>query len=294
MWNSPVTKEMTLDDPSCFLFWEALNDPILTSFILRASDHNPDVLISGFESKNSSLKTINDVSAEIARNYIEYRGFQIRLNILDENIKIQREILTLNRELSIKGLYGAEKENDDKKNLESLLIQRPLILFSMEKIIFHLSTLLYYPVSVLNDTLCQSKNLPKFTESLPIGYPEDLICNNPSVKESRKQYRSNGTKLSFYNYQKTVLEALETAETALAAFNQENEKWQYLENAKNLRVQAYQLTKDLNHQGLKDDRDVLIAYQELISEENSVVQGHVDLLVSYINLYHAVSYCWEI
>lgn len=292
-WQSPIKEEMTLEDPSCFLWWEALNDPLLTSLIMEAANRNQDVLIAGLKSKNMLLKTMNDVSAEIAKNYIEFRGLQMRLKVLNESIKAQGEILILNKDLSDRGFFGVAKEKEDQKNFESFLMQRSLINFSMEKIIFHLSTLLSYPPRILNETLCQFQDLPDLMGDKPVGYPTDLICHDPSVKEARKQYEASGTKQSLYNYQKTVLDALESAETALAAFNYERDKIHYLENAKSLKVESHQLTKDLNNQGLKDERDVLLAYQEFLSEENSVIQGKVELLISYINLYHTLSCAWE-
>jgi outer membrane protein TolC len=292
-WQSPIKEGMTLEDPSCFHWWEALNDPILTSFIMDAANRNHDVLIADLQSKNVLLKTMNDVSADIAKNYIEFRGLQIRLKILNESIKAQNEILTLNKDLSNRGFFGVTKENEDQKNFESFLMERSLINFSMEKIIFHLSTLLNYSPELLNKTLCQSQNLPDLTGDNPVGYPADLICHDPSVKEARKQYKTSGTKLALYNYQKTVLDTLERAETALAAFNYERDKIYYLENAKSLKAESHQLAKDLNNRGLKDDRDVLLAYQESLSEENSLIQGKIDLLISYIDLYHTLSCAWE-
>lgn len=261
---------------------------------MESADRNQDVLLAGLESNSLLLKTLNDISAEIAKNYIEFRGLQMRLKILNENIRVQHEILTLNKELSGKGFFDLEKENEDQKNLESLLMQQPLIQFSMDKIIFHLSTLLSYPPRTLNETLCQPQDLPDLIGDNPVGYPTDLICHDPSVKKARKQYKASGSKQSRYSYQKIVLDTLESAETALTAFNYERDKVHYLESIKNLKAASYQLTKDLNSQGFKDDRDVLLAYQELLSEENSVIQGKVDLLINYINLYHTISFAWEI
>lgn len=261
---------------------------------MEAANRNQNVLIASLGTKNILLKTMNDVSAEIAKNYIEFRGLQMRLKILNENIRVQSEILTLNKELSNKGFFGVEKENEDQKNLESLLMQQPLIHFSMEKIIFHLSTLLSYPPRIINETLCQSQDLPDLTGDSPVGSPMDLICHDPSVKEARKQYKASGANQSLYNYRQVILETLENAENALAAFNYERDKIHYLESAKTLKTESYQLIKDLNSQGFKDDRNVLLAYQELLSEENSVIQGKIDLLISYINLYHALSSAWEV
>lgn len=260
---------------------------------MDAASRNNDVLLASLESKNILIKTMNDVSAEIAKNYIEYRGLQMQLKILNENINAQSEILTLNKELFNRGFFDVTTENEDQKNLDSLLMQQSQVNFSMEKIIFHLSTLLNYLPETLLESLCQPQDLPDLIGDKPIGCPSDIICQNPSVKEARKQYEASRAKQALYNYQKTVLEALENAETALAAFNYETDKLHYLENAKNFKAESHQLTKDLDKRGYKDNRDVLQAYQEFLLNENSVIQGKVDLLISYINLYHALTSSWE-
>lgn len=292
-WQSPVNQAMTPEDPSCFLWWEALDDPILTSLILESADRNRDVLLAGLGPKNTLLKTINDVSAEIARNYVEFRGLQMRLKILNENIESQDEILTLNKSLSNRGFFDQMKENEDQASLESLLMQRSLIDFSMDKIIFHLSTLLSWPSEILKEILCEPQDLPDLIGCMPVGCPSDLICNDPSVKEARKLYESSGAKQALYNYQKTVLDAIERAETALTAFNYERDKIHYLEKAKSLKNEAYQISKDLNSQGFKDGRDLLLAHQRSLVEEDLFIEGKVELLVGYINLYHALSSAWE-
>jgi outer membrane protein TolC len=154
-WQSSIKEGMTLENPSCFLWWEELNDPLLTSFIIEAANRNRDVLIANLKSKYALLKTMNDVSAEIAKNYIEFRGLQLRLKNLNENFAAQNEILTQNKDLSNSGFFGVTKENEDQISLESFLMQRALILFSMDKITFHLSTLLNYSPGILGEILCQ-------------------------------------------------------------------------------------------------------------------------------------------
>jgi len=260
---------------------------------MEATNQNRDVLIASLESENTLLKTKNDVSAEIAKNYVEFRGLQLRLTVLNENMKAQNTLLRLNKDLSKGGFFGEAQEIEDQKNLESLLTQQSLINFSKEKIIFRLSTLLNYPSGLLTEMLCQSQDLPSLINDYPIGCPTDLICHDPSIKEARKQYDCGRTSQALYNYQKVVLDTLESAETALAAFNYESDKLHRLENTKSLQLKSHQLTKYLNGLGLKDDRDALLAYQEFLSEENSVIQGNVDLLVAYINLYHILSCAWE-
>lgn len=293
-WQTSIKEGMTTEDPLCFLWWEALDDTLLTSLIMEASVRNKDVLLAGLGSKETLVKAINKVSGEVAKNYIEFRGLQIRLKILKETIEAQEEILTINKGLSNRGFFDLAEKDEDKKNLDSLLMQKSLIEFSIEKTIFHLSTLLGYPPGILNlETLCQFQDLPKLPYDIPVGSPEDLLCRHPAIREARKGYVTKRSEQTLYHYQKTILSVLESAESALAAFNYDRDKIHYLENTKHLKAESHQLTKDLYNQGLKDDRDVLMAYQGFLSEENALIQGNIELLISYVNLYDALGYDCE-
>lgn len=291
-WQA-IKEGMTLEDPSCFHWWTALNDPTLTTLVMEAIHRNRDVLLAGLGSCDSYLKSMHDVSAEVAKNYVELRGLQLRLGVLDEQVKAQSTLATLNKDLSKGGFFDEVKENEDQKNLELLLSQQSQLNFSKEKIIFHLSTLVNYQPELLTAMLCQPQDLPNLCGEYPLGCPRDFICCDISIREARKQYACSGTRQALYNYQKVVLDTLESAETALAAFYYARDKFQHLENAKNLQLKTYQSTTYLNGLGLKDDREVLLASQELLVEEDALIQGKVDLLTSYIDLYRILSCGWE-
>lgn len=288
-WHSSTPYGVTEEDPSCYLWWETLNDPALSFLIQEAPDRNQDILLAALQSQDLRNKAKSDVNGEIARNVIEYRGLQMRLKILDENRKTQEEILSLNKELSDTGFYDIAKENENKRILDSFAAQRSLLVLSTEKNVFRLATLLNYPPRIIENILSQPQDLPDLKTDNPIGSPEDILYRDPSVTEARKLYRTAKTKQSLYHYQKTVLDTLERAENALATFRHAKDKVAYAENAKNLKADTYRLITDLYNRGFKDTLDVLQAHQEVLSEEDSLIQTKVGLLVAYIEIYHALS-----
>lgn len=293
-WQSSSECGVNNNDFSCFHWWKALDDLLLTSLIECASVRNKDVILAKFQSKDELLKTINRVSVETAKSYIELRGLQMRSKVLNANIESQNEILTINAGLSNRGFFNLIEENEDLNNLNSLLVQKSSIELSIKKLIFHLSTLLGYPPGVLNDTLCQSQALPELCCTIPVGFPLDLICRNPTVQEVKKEYAATRNAQSFHHYQKIILDSLENAENSLATFNHARDKIHYLEKSKQLKNESYKLIDDLYNQGFKDDRDLLMAHQELLSEEDALIQGKVELLISYVNLYYALGGAWEV
>lgn len=293
-WHTPLEGGMTVEDPYCYRWWETFEDPLLISLIEQAACKNSDARLAAVESKEKLLETVNLVAAEIAKDYIELRGLQMRLQVIHATIEAQNQMYILGEGLSDRGFINAISQNENKKNLDSLLIQKAFIEVSIQKISSHLSTLLSKPPGDLAEVLNPPKDLPELPCNIPVGFPMALIERHPAIEAARKLYELTQDKQAFLHYQKKVLSVLEETENALATFHYELDKHHYLNNIKRLKFESFQLTQDLYNRGLKDDRELLTAQQELLSDENSLIQGKVDLLVSYVNLYQTLSSGWEI
>lgn len=291
-WHTPI-REMTVEDPYSFNWWEALNDPLLTYLIEQAACRNQDIGLATSSSRDKLLETMNAVSAEIAKNYIELRGMQMRSILLQANLEAQTTKFTMNEGLSKKGHFSLIDQNENRINLDSLSINNAQMDLAIRKTIFHLSTLLSYPPGDLYETLIQVQPLPTLPCEIPIGSPEDIVQRNPTILEARREYYKSHNQQTFYNYQKTTLQALENVENGLAALNYAIDKMGYLCNNSRLKTESYRLIQDLYRQGLKDDRDLLTIYQEYLTEEDAFIQGQIDLLTNYVNLYQALGAGWQ-
>ena len=294
-WETPLQNGMTTENPNEFLWWEALNDPLLTTLIEQAACRNNDVLLAAeSRSKEKVLAAMNSTAAEIAKNYIQLRGLQIRLRVVQDSIETQNKVFDLNKGLSNTGFISLIDYNENTNVLESLQMQKALIKFTITKLIYHISTLLSYPPGGLSAALSLPQELPEIPHDMPVGVPRELIQRHPQVQEIKQTSNIYRNKQAFYQYQKTVLNALEETENALADLQHQEEKFHYLDQIKKTKAESYQLTKDLYRQGLKDDHQELTVYQNLLSEENALIQGQVDLLISYVNLYQALVAGWEV
>ncbi len=96
------------------------------------------------------------------------------------------------------------------------------------------------------------------------------------------------TRQALFEYEKTVLEALEEVENAIASFRHELAKNYSLEIAKRKNEEAYHLTQDLYQRGLKDYLEVQIAIRALLASEDALLQSQAQLLLHYISLYKAL------
>lgn len=287
-WQTQLEGGVT-DEPVTILWWESLGDSLLSELIKQVVLRNNDIQLAKTQSKEVLLETVNTITAETATNYIELRGLQQRLEIIQAIIEIQKKVIVIEEGLG-ESYISSLDQSESKKNLDSLLMQKSLMELSIKKVTFSLSTLLGYAPGQLCMSLGQTDVLPKLPCYIPVGLPIQLIEHHPDVREAKKIYLATRSEQGFYNYQKKILHVLEEAENALAAFLYSSEKIRYLSHSKRLKDESYQLIKDLYIQGFKNEQEVLAAYQDLLTQENALSEGKNELLINYVNLYKALSF----
>lgn len=294
------------------------------------------------------------LSAEIAKNYIELRGFQQGLDVIDRNIQAQNDILELTNGLISSGLADTIDQLRAAEELSMLKAKKPELEFFIQKNIHHLSVLLGYPPAELACELHAPVALPEIPCRRPIGIPSEILRRRPDIRKAERDLAAatesvgaavaalfprlsltgffgeistlctQGSWTSFIgpqmlfpifnskmlkediclnqiqaqqamlNYQKTVLEALEETESAIAAFHYELKKNQDLQEMKQASLQAYLLTLQLYQTGFKSYVEVQGQHRSFLAAENALLQSQINLLIHYIALYKALGGGWEI
>jgi outer membrane protein, multidrug efflux system len=292
------------------------------------------------------------LSADVARNYIELRHLQQQLEVIDKNITDQKDHLKLTQSLIQAGFAGANDERQAEEQLNTLVAEKPQIVFGIYKAIHRLSILLGYPPGELFAELNQPAALPCLPEEMPLGIPSELLRRRPDIRKAERDLaaatervgsavaarfprislsgfigelgtlHSNGlawfagpqlltpifnskmlkqdvefnkiqAQQAMYEYQKTVLSALEEAENAIASFRYEWERNIHLREALQSSRKAYELTDQLYKKGFKSYFDVLIANRSRLTAEEAYLQSQSDLLLHYISLYKALGGAWN-
>lgn len=126
------------------------------------------------------------LSAEIAKNYIELRGFQQHLNILNERIAIQKDITDLTVNLLKIGMNDGNDLAQAQVQLGELEAQKPLIELSIEKSIHRLSILLGYAPGEMRATLVQPQQLPERPFDQPLGVPSELLRRRRDIRKEER------------------------------------------------------------------------------------------------------------
>lgn len=298
------------------------------------------------------------LTAEIAKNYIELRGLQHKLEIAKAAVTTQIEVSSLTQELVGRGLLNQADESLAMAEVSTLKAAAPLIEFDIDRTIHRLSILLGYNPADLFECLSCISTLPSVPNNNIIGLPSELLRRRPDIKRAERElaaatervgsaiaslyprfslrgfigdiatttgkifnpasttwlagpqllapifnsrllqqdvdYSKLVTKEALYTYQKTVLDALEEAESGIAAFKAQTDRFSYIKEAYQHSISAFTYAQDLYDRGLKDNFSAIKARKFMLSTKNSFIQTEVDLLISYVALYKALGGNWEV
>jgi outer membrane protein, multidrug efflux system len=150
--------------------------------------HEAKALDAQLQASEESLRDVwITLSAEIARNYIELRGLQQRLIVLEKNIEAQKDSIHLTDSLLQIGMGSSIDQWQGQEQLSTLESQKPQLGFEIEKSIHRLSILLGYAPGALFAELSPSGQLPCLPENMPIGVPSDLLRRRPDIRKAERE-----------------------------------------------------------------------------------------------------------
>src|SRR5258708_10608242 len=123
--------------------------------------------------------------AEVARNYSEMRGFQLRLETANQNIALQEDSLHLTRGRADAGLGTQFDVERQTAQLESTRALVPSLEAAEIQTSHRLGVLLGEEPGVLLNELTQKKPLPTVPPTVPVGLPADLLKRRPDIREAQ-------------------------------------------------------------------------------------------------------------
>ena len=125
--------------------------------------------------------------AEVARNYIEARGYQRRLEIARKNLEAQQEAVNIAQLRFHAGLSSELDLAQAKALLAATKSQVPTLEVSLQETVHHLAVLVGQPPGGLQAELGSTAAVPSAPPSVPVGLPSDLLLRRPDVRRSEQQ-----------------------------------------------------------------------------------------------------------
>jgi NodT family efflux transporter outer membrane factor (OMF) lipoprotein len=136
------------------------------------------------ESRNDAMVSL---LAEVARNFVELRGSQRRLEIARRNLKLQEEALELTRARFQTGVTSELDVTRAAALLAAVRAAIPPLETAARGSLYGLAFLLGREPGELVAELSPSKPIPLVPPEVPIGLPSDLLSRRPDVRRAERQ-----------------------------------------------------------------------------------------------------------
>lgn len=141
--------------------------------------------------------------ADVARNYVDARAYQERIEIVKQNITIQTDTLKIVQARVNTQTGDLLDLAQAKGNLESSKAELPLLHDGYRKSLNRLSVLLGCPPGAVDRYMSRRKSIPQPPEMIAVGIPAELLRRRPDVRaaESRvaaQTYRVGGAMGDLY------------------------------------------------------------------------------------------------
>jgi multidrug efflux system outer membrane protein len=125
--------------------------------------------------------------AEVARNYVEVRGFQSRLAITRNNIQSQQSALKLTQARFNGGVSSELDVTQAASLLAGTQSQLPALEASLRQAMHRLGVLLGQEPGALVAELSQDAPIPATPPEVPVGLPSELLRRRPDIRRAERQ-----------------------------------------------------------------------------------------------------------
>jgi NodT family efflux transporter outer membrane factor (OMF) lipoprotein len=132
---------------------------------------------------------------EVARNYVETRGFQRRLEIAKKNLKTQEEALAITQDRFKNGLTSDLDVQQAATLLAATRSVIPMLETSIQASIHRLDVLLGQPPGTLMAELSQQAPIPTAPPEVPAGLPSDLLRRRPDIQQAERQLAASTARI---------------------------------------------------------------------------------------------------
>jgi len=130
------------------------------------------------------------LAAEVARNYVQVRGTQRRLEIARHSIATQHEALAIMEQRFQNGLTSELDVAQARALLAATEAQLPALETARELAMHRIDVLLARPPGALREELQTPAPLPVTPPTVPVGLPSELLRRRPDVRQSERDLAS--------------------------------------------------------------------------------------------------------
>ncbi|BBO88836.1 efflux transporter outer membrane subunit [Desulfosarcina ovata] len=155
-----------------------------------------EVAEANLQATRADLENVRvSLAAEVARNYIEARTFQYRLDVAMANIKAQEETCRLIRSRYHAGLSSDLEVQQAKYNVENTRSQLPTLRSGLEAAKNRLAVLSGKQPGTLHEALKEGRPIPVPPISVAVGVPAEAMRRRPDIRSAERQLAAQSARI---------------------------------------------------------------------------------------------------
>jgi len=124
---------------------------------------------------------------ELARNYFELRGLQLRIEIARQEVRIRRENVDITGARAKAGLASELDYARAQGELAGAEARIPALERSLQAAVFRIGVLLGQEPAGLEPELRAAGGLPAPPPNLPVGLPSELLRRRPDIRKAERE-----------------------------------------------------------------------------------------------------------
>jgi len=136
---------------------------------------------------DARLSILVTLTAEVAANYVDLRGFQEQIAIAQRNLKAQQHSADLTRQRFKGGFVGSLDVANAAAQVATTAAQIPVLEQAAQQAIYSLSVLLGREPGALLQELSPPAPIPAGPPAVPVGVPSELLRRRPDIRQAEAQ-----------------------------------------------------------------------------------------------------------
>ena len=138
-------------------------------------------------SEEERRQTLVTALAEVARDYVQLRGAQANLAVVQKNLQTERDSLRLTQERARAGLNTELDVANAMAQVAATEAQVPDVTAQTATLVNAIALLLGLPPDALDGELAAAEPIPPVPPAVPVGLPGDLTRRRPDIRQAEAQ-----------------------------------------------------------------------------------------------------------
>ena len=133
--------------------------------------------------------------AEVARDYIELRGAQRRIEVARKNLAIERDLLALTQSLLSAGLAPRQDMLRAEAQVRDIQAAIPEFETDERTAVYRIAALINRPFTDVSAELSEPRPIPQSASEVLVGLPSDLLKRRPDVRAAERRIAAENARI---------------------------------------------------------------------------------------------------